>query len=358
MVRSLPRLLFSGKRATVSTIALGTLFTLPSAVHAQEGVLSPKGPLPYRNSEPINALFLAPSAASAQTLGSGRSRFDVNIDLVTNFLTLQQTPNNIVQRYNLDFEDQRFNFGYARGIGDGQELGIRVPYIARNGGILDGFIEGWHKLFHFNNFGRENYPQGRTIFQVNNRAGQSVVDSNNGYQGIGDVVLEWRKSISAVPDSETTTRRVSLTARALVKLPTGSHSRLIGSGATDTGLGIIIGARPLRNMAVHANISQVWLGKSRIDNLESRRTLTHTLIGVEYLLDGRTSFNIQTDDNAAPFQSGIVYPDRPARAFTFGAWRQTSRNQSVYLSMSENDFGALARNAPDFVISLGTRWRR
>ena len=330
---------------------------LPVAAHAQEadvkGTLSPKGPLPYRNSEPLTTPFLAPAATDARVLQRGKSRVDFNIDIVNNLLTLTTEP---PKKYVLDFEEQRASLGLARGLGNGQEIGVRLLYVSRNGGILDGFINNWHKAFGFKGGGRDTLPSRRTLYQINNADGLPIINETAGHGGLGDTVLEYRRALSKLPDSESGTRRVGIMARALIKLPTGNKTYLLGSGKADVGAGLAATVRPLRNLALHGNVSLTFTGKPNIKNFDTRRTFVHSLVSAEYLFDGRTSAVVQTDDSPAPFRSGFSYADRPRRAFTFGFWREIGRGKQIYLLNSENDFGAVAKSAPDFVLSFGTRF--
>jgi hypothetical protein len=316
-------------------------------------VFSPKGPLPTRDSEPLNTPFLLPSAEDGRVLKTGANRFDLNVDIVNNFLTLQQDK---PRYYYTDFEEQRFYFGFARGFAVGQEISARLVYVDRDGGILDNFINSWHRIFGFKGGGRANFPTGQTIFDVNNAEGEPIIADNHSRSGLGDTVLEYRRALAVLSDSEISSRKMAVAGRLMVKLPTGNKDYLLGSGKADVGFGLTATARPLRRLALHGNASLVFLGKPDIPNLSPRRTLPHTLLAVEYLLDGRTSALVQTDDNPAPFRSGLYYTDRPRRAFTFGLWREIGKGRQIYLSNSENDFGVLAKCAPDFVLSFGTRW--
>ena len=326
-------------------------------VDAGSRSLSLHGPLPVRNNEAVNSLFLLPVPVSAQVLARNRSSLDVNVDIPNNFLIL--SPNG----YYADFEDQRVTLDYGRGIGGGGAFSVRVPYVSRNGGITDGLIDGWHKIFNIYGGGRGNFAHDQFRFDLRDaQTGMVIAATTRGTSGFGDAVIEYRQSLTpnAVPGFDSATgkpdpRRISLSARALVKLPTGSADKLLGSGGTDFGLGLAVSARPFRRVAFHGNLSTVWHGKTNIDALASRETSVHSLFAVEWLMDGRTSFLAQIDDNPTPHRTGSTYGDRERRMFTFGFWRQVTPRQNLYLSLGENDFGWAAHLAPDLQLSLGTR---
>ena len=341
--------------AVVLTIALPAAHAQQSGSEDAPGVLVSKGPIPTRNSEPLIAPFLMPVATDARVLDGHKTRLDFNLDLVNNLL-LDSDLNAQSQGklYNTEFEDQRGYFGYARGLGRGEEVDIRVPIIGRNGGILDRLIDNVHTIVGAKGGGRGGLKPFQMLFQVRNAAGQTIINDSEATTGLGDTVLEYRKRLSAVRDDVADVHRIGASLRAILKLPTGSSSDLLGSGAADYGLGLATTWRPLRRLAAHGDLSIVEFGKPTIPNLTlSSRTSVQSVISLEYLIDGRTSLVGQTDDAPAPFQSGLSYPDRPRRAFTIGFWRQINRENRVYLSMTQNDIGPLAKMAPDVTLSTG-----
>lgn len=346
-------------------VAAATLYGLPAAAQetaaqqpppapaAPPSPLRTKGPLPTRNFEPLHAAHLLPMPVGGFVLGRGETRHEASLDIVNNLLTLPPG-------YLTDFEDQRLTLSYSRGLGGGQEVGIRVPLIARNGGVLDGFVNTWHQWFGFEGGGREDLPEKRVQFAVRDPDGNAFVSQGGAATGLGDVVLEYRRSLTGEAERRAeglpvNARRFAASARALVKLPTGRSDILFGSGAADFGLGLALTARPARRVALHGNLSVVANGGPDLPGYDARSTSTHSMLAVEWLMDTRTSFVAQTDDSPPPYRTGETYADRPRRGFTFGFWRQISRRELLYLSLSENDFGSLAKQAPDVTLSAGIR---
>lgn len=342
------------RRCLLSRALVLFLMSLPAGFAAAQGTdpLQPQGPLPYRNREPLNAPFLLPQPTDGRVLGTGKERWDGRLEVVNDLFTQTGSEN---RRYETDFEEQRFYIGYARGIGGRQEVGIEVPWVARNGGFLDTFVNNWHRIFGFAGGGREDLPDYRTLYRVNAADGRSIINTDRGTSGFGDTVIEYRYGLTELPSGGAPSRNIAATARGLVKIPTGRSISLIGSGAVDFGAGIALAARADRRWYAYGNATLVLLGKPKNDALDAKRTQIHTLLGIEYLLDGQTSLVAQTDNNPTPFRSGLAYPDRPRRSFTFGAWRRLNENGRLFLGLSENDFGPLAKHAPDLALTLGVR---
>jgi hypothetical protein len=339
-----------------SSLLAAVLLLPPVGAHAQQAeadTFAPKGPIPHRNSEPLNTLFLAPLPMDASVLPRNRGRLGARLDIVNNLLT--DTGGG--KEYQTDFEEQRLYLRYAHGLSGGQEISLQFAYIARNGGFLDPVVNVWHKMFGLKGGGRENLPDYRILHRITNPDQQFIVNTDRGTSGLGDTVLEYRRALTSLPEGNDRPRAVAVTARGLLKIPTGSADSLRGSGGWDFGAGIALTARPDRRWAIHGNAALVFTSDPKIPNMEARGTLVHTMVATEYLLDGRTSLVFQTDDNPAPFRSGLPYPDRPRRAFTGGLWRQINSANRLYFSITENDFGPLAKHAPDFTMSLGAEWR-
>ncbi len=308
-----------------------------------------RGPLPMRNNEPINNLFLLPIPTSAAILARNRARFDFDVAVPNNFTIVNEA------NYYVDFEEQRYTLGYSRGIGGGQELSLSVPYIQRDGGFMDAVIDAWHHAFHFYGRGRGNVPEYQVLFRVRDaKSGKVFVDTANTVSGLGDTVLEYRRAIiggePGYRNGKRDARAITLSARALLKLPTGSAPNLLGSGATDGGLGLSATARPFGRVAFNGNLTYVLNGKARIDGLMNRSTSLHSVLGLEWLMDGRTSFVFEVDDSPAPNQTGSSFVDRRRQGIYFGFWRQVNKRENVYLAGGEK-----VGMSPDFTLALGSR---
>lgn len=304
-----------------------------------------RAPIPVRNAEPLNALFLQASPASAAVLSDDEVQIRLSIDVVNHLLYDRAGDN----RYEQDFEIQRFTATYARGIGRGMEVAVYVPVLARNGGFLDEAINTWHRWFGFKGGGRTNHRN----YQVREwiaRDGKTFVWLDTPAIGVGDVVVEGRKALGR-------SGRSFWTVRALLKLPTGDAAQQFGSGALDTGVGVICTYRGSSRLVWHGNLSLVWVGKpTRLGILA--RNMVQWMLAAEYALDTRTSFVLQVDDNHAPVVVGVSYADGARRSLTLGLVREVRPGQCAEISLTQNQFGWLARIAPDFHLHFGVRWYR
>jgi hypothetical protein len=304
-----------------------------------------RAPLLVRNAEPLNALFLQAPPASASILPENRARFQLSLDVV-NHLLFDRAGDS---RFEQDFEVQRLTLVYARGVGHETQIGVHIPLLARNGGLMDEIINVWHRWFGFKGGGRASHRN----YQVHEwlvRDGNTLVLLDTPAAGIGDVVVEGRKLLKLVGRSR-------WVARAMLKLPTGNAAQLFGSGAIDAGLGIICTWQSSSRLAWHGNWSMVWVGNPT-HLAGPARSMVQWMVALEYLPDTHTSLVVQIDDNRAPVLVGVPYADGARRSLTIGVVREIRPGVLVELSFTQNQFGWLARIAPDFHLHLGVRWDR
>ncbi|GBC94590.1 hypothetical protein HRbin16_00374 [bacterium HR16] len=304
-----------------------------------------RAPLPVRNAEPLNTLFLQAPPASASVLPDNEVQIHLSLDVV-NHLLFDKAGDN---RYEQDFEIQRLTATYARGIGSGMEIAVHIPLLARNGGFLDEAINTWHRWFGFKGGGRASHRN----YQVHEwiaRGGRTLVLLDTPAIGVGDVVVEGRKRLGQ-------SGRSFWAVRAMLKLPAGNAAQQFGSGAVDAGLGVICTYRSNSRLVWHGNLSVVWVGSpTRLD--APARNMVQWMLTAEYLFDARTSFVLQVDDNHTPVVVGVPYADGARRSLTVGLVREIRPGLCAEISLTENQFGWLARIAPDFHLHLGVRWYR
>jgi hypothetical protein len=245
------------------------------------------------------------------------------------------------------------------------------------GGFTDGGIEGWHRLVGSVNFERQRWPRDAVAIRLTQDGGPRLVDLRSPRLGLGDVALRTALRLAgagaADPDA-----RAALALRLDLKLPTGTLSRLGGSGGLDAGLGLsgTLAFSPWLTGHAQASLRAV----SRLPRgfaLQPRRlqggldlSLVARVGGVALVLEDRVSTPLMERgwrlpaSEDGPAATGYYALFRPHNQVTAGVrWRGVT----AYLS---EDFtpggGRVARdrgarwfvnaNAPDVV--LGLAWSR
>jgi len=121
------------------------------------------------------------------------------------------------RRFLIDGEALSLDFTVRWGLGRNLDVGLRIPFQARGGGVLDGFIDGWHRLAHTPDGDRPAFR--KDAFRVEGLTTERVPFSWNDDtgHGLGDLELEtrWR-----VRDGERRSPSVAVVGR--LSLPTGT----------------------------------------------------------------------------------------------------------------------------------------
>jgi hypothetical protein len=108
------------------------------------------------------------------------------------------------------------------------------------GGWSDGAIQAWHSGWAFYGFGRRLYPPDQIHVNLGRPGASALADVQATTFAVGDLVLRnqvliWEGGDPLAPGPEA---RAGVSLRLDVKIPTGSPSRLGGSGGWDVALGL------------------------------------------------------------------------------------------------------------------------
>ena len=179
------------------------------------------------NQSPLIQIYGLPAAESATLQPVGKALGLLSLDIASSSYDWDTAQERLI----FDGESERMTLAVRYGVARGMELGVDVPVVAYSGGIFDGFIEEWHRFFGLPQGNRIDTKEDRLLFQYD-KDGQERLRMDNSTVRIGDVRVSggWQlyQDGSANPKA--------LALRASLKLPTGSSSRLTGSGSTDLAL--------------------------------------------------------------------------------------------------------------------------
>ena len=131
-------------------------------------------------------------------LSRGQARFGLAFHVANDLLIPNDSNGSRVEE---DFETGRAQLSYSRGVGHRIELGVRTGFLVRDGGLLDGPISFYHRLFGLagngidNPTGRDNLPRGRDILFFQNANG--TAENQGGAYGLSDTQLEARRQLSS-----------------------------------------------------------------------------------------------------------------------------------------------------------------
>lgn len=313
-----------------------------------------RGPLPMENGRPYQSVFLHLPAQNPDVLARSESQIGVQFDIANDLLIPNISNDSQVRE---DFETGRAKIEFRRGIGKNLEFGASAQYFVRDGGSLDNAISFYHHLLGIKGDGPDN-PRGRDNIRRNQDrlffrdANGNGIDIG-GKNGLGDTTLSLKRGL--------TTGDFASALRLGLKLPTGSDSKVFGSGGFDAGIGLDARYAFAPHLALFGNAAALKFGASDLPNTKSGGAQGG--LGLEYK-GRRASVLAQIDAQSRTLTTGNSFADRTPVLASVGYKRDLSQNKRLWASFSENgdyhNFRApfFGNIGPDFTLSLGFEVRR
>jgi len=214
--------------------------------HAADA-FSGNGPIPVRNFQPVQLIFLNLPFERARVQPRGGLELHME-SAESNEIATNQDELNAV----LKFETNRTVFGGSVGVTDRLQLGLDVPFVSRYGGFLDPFIDAIESATGTTNPERRLFPQNSFgAFQIR-RGRTTLFHGGVQYMELGDVWGSAKYALWDQPDWPL----VSL--RAAVKAPTGRAGATFGSGKPDVGAGVAAEQQFLPWLVAYGNFDVIY----------------------------------------------------------------------------------------------------
>jgi hypothetical protein len=214
---------------------------------ASAGDFSFLGPMPARNFQPIQLIFLNLPFERAATLAPATIAFD-----------LQSAESNVIATTHggteslLKFESNRTVIGFRYGVAPQWEASADFPFISRFGGFLDPIIDAVEGLFGAGNPERDLYPN--NVFKdFSVVRGDTVLFKGRAeYFQLGDLWLSLKRELDLGEGAP----RIAL--RTAIKAPTGNSDEITGSGKPDFGVGLAADYQLLPRLMLYFNFNMVY----------------------------------------------------------------------------------------------------
>ncbi len=207
------------------------------------------GPLPARNFQPVQLIFLNLPVERARTLAEGEFALRVETAEI-NEIAADDPPTQAL----LDFETNRTVLGATVGVRPGLEVGLDLPFLSRYGGFLDPFINGVEDFLGVKNPERDAVPANHFTGYRVWRDDLTLFDGPKQYLELGDL---WASAKYEVWHRE---RWPLVSLRAAVKAPTGRASGVYGSGKWDFGFGAAAEYPFLSRFVTYGNLALIYPG--------------------------------------------------------------------------------------------------
>lgn len=179
---------------------------------------------------------------------------------------------------------------------------LALPWVAHNGGILDGAIDPWHETFDMPEGGRPAAPRDRILFRVVDPTGKEVLRLDRAVSGPGDVAgsLGYALTGESAP--------VGLELGMRLEAPTGNRRDLLGSGGWDGTLWLSArheGALPPGRYALSVSGGGVFSGESPVPGLSHRHRVGYGRLFAGWAPGDRLRLGAQLDMHGGFYNSSL-----------------------------------------------------
>lgn len=299
------------------------------------------------NQNPLVQIYGLPAAENAVVQPAGRGWGLLAFDIANSDVD----DENARERLLLDGESERSTLAFRYGVAENLELGFDLPLVAYNGGIFDGFIKNWHRFFGLPQGNRLVSPDDRLLFRYE-RDGEERLRMDDATFRMGDVRLggAWQ----LYHDRSVNSRALAL--RASVKLPTGSSSRLTGSGSTDLALWLTgCDDYQLSGRWGHATLFGALGGMGLTDgdvlNGQQENLVGFGTVGGGWSPRDFIAFKVQFSGHTAFYkESDLKELTSPAMQLLFGGTLAFTPSTTLDIALSED---IIVGASPDVALHLG-----
>ncbi len=309
-------------------------------------------PLDLRDEWLLSQTRLTLPAASPDPVPAGRIRLRIEGDWGNDFGFRQQGPGEtpIDRSFLVDGEHRVLAVAVQRGLGSRADVGLRLPFHWRGGGILDGLIDGFHSAtaaFGIKDNDRPEFPRNRLRVLGRSDDLTPVVWTGTSGSGLGNLEISTRIGLTG-PDQRW---RSALIGRVL--LPTGTGT-FRGSGL-DLGAQAVAARRLRTAVDLYLGAGGSYYSDRKRHGIAYQAWRLHGFVAAGWQLSERWTLHGQSEASSRLVTNLAEYPGLQwylrlaVQRAGLGRWR-------AYAGFTENlahqqataDFGVFFGMARDF----------
>lgn len=239
----------------------------PGGIHAGETRAESLDVVPFhtRDQGPFSQVFGLPPTEGGKLVPAGRLDGRLVLDIANSDSGEWLPPPQ--ETLELDGETLRLTLALRYGLANRMEIGLDIPYVYHDDGVLDGFIDTFHDISGLPLASNPIRKDRLVYYYV--RDGVKEVDIRESTSGAGDLLLSFGYQLAG----EEPEARRAIAVRAGLKLPTGDAGKLRGSGGTDFSLRLAAtDAATLsgRNITLYGEAGALWMGKGEVLTKQQR----------------------------------------------------------------------------------------
>jgi len=296
------------------------------------------GPLRLPSQSPFQSLRLGLSPRTPSTLATGEWEARAAATWVNIWSNGDE--------YFLDYEMLRSAASIGYGLSDRLQVDLEIETRSRFGGIMDGFVQGFHDVFGIDQNGRDEVGKGEFTFDLAPGAGKPEILLDEDDRGVfaRSAALTFQQNLTC---GTTILPAVALAVTA--RTDTSPTSDLQGGGSLDFGAALALSRRggPLY---LYGTFGHTWFGSERFRGLRLENH-QYTLLGaLEWRFALRQSLLLQYLYTEGAIEDFGPFSD-PSNEITLGWKWEVRDNWILEAGLIENLISF--DNSPDFGIHAG-----
>lgn len=295
------------------------------------------GPFPVCSQSPFQSLRPTMVPGADSLVREGKWRVQLNTTLANVWI-------NESHQYVLDFETLDSTLDVQYGWLPNMTVGVRYEERSVFGGILDGWIESFHRLTHIEQAGRDEVPHGRMSFTLypEGETPISVVDEKGVYSRRLSADWRWR-----VLEGKAAWPNVSVGMSIDMDLYTSPFVRK----DFPIDIGWFVGATErLGPIWIYLQAGFNWYGSEYAGGMEQPSSAWAGVLAVEWPVTQVASFIAQYRIDRGAVNHFGSFADPVHEVLLGGRWR-LAKGFLLEAALLENVF--IYDNSPDFGVHLG-----
>ncbi|MDH5764957.1 MAG: DUF3187 family protein [Gammaproteobacteria bacterium] len=305
----------------------------------RQGFASQIVPFATHNQNPLISIYGLPVPTSADLLPLNESA----LQLTSNFSNTINNESTTSEILFIDIETHNLNLIYDIAFRKNMMLRLHIPFIKHYEGFMDKWIDDYHDMLNLPDGIRPAFPRDQVAiyYELN---GTALINMQQPESGLGDISLQM--AFQAVAENN-----FSLSYWAGIKLPTGDHKKLTGSGHMDFNFWIASSKQLNDSLSIYTNAGMILIQDSYILKPVQKDRVAFLTTGLQYQATEKIQLKAQLDNHSAFYKSATRFLGSVTQ-LTFGGSILFKHDSELDIAVAED---VKTNASPD--VNFNLTWR-